>query len=378
MNTENSPPANRGLLEVERLYLNMGPQHPSTHGVLRIGLVIEGERIVDAEPDVGYLHRSIEKIAEKRTYLQFIPLTDRLDYVAAMSNNFAYVLAVESLLEIEVPRRAQYIRVIMAELQRIASHLVWMGAFTNDLGAATPLLYGFREREDILDLYEMTCGARLTYNYYRFGGVSRDIPTGFVPGAKKFISGFWKKVDEYEELLTENEIFLKRTKGVGVLSREDAISYAVSGPMLRASGVKWDLRKDRPYSVYPEFAFDVPTGETGDCWDRYKVRIEEMRQSRRILEQALDGIPEGEILPPKLPRTIRPKKGEAYGSVEAPRGELGFYVVSDGGTNPVRLKIRPPCFVNLGSLAAMVHNCLIADLVAILGSIDIVLGEVDR
>jgi NADH-quinone oxidoreductase subunit D len=363
--------------KTERLFINMGPQHPSTHGVLRLGLTIEGERVVDVFPDVGFLHRGIEKLAEKRTYVQFIPLTDRLDYLAAMSNNLAFVLAVESLLEVEVTRRASFIRVIVAELSRLASHLVWLGSFANDLGAITPLLYCFREREDILDALEVLCGARMTFNYVRFGGVARDATPEFVEKCRKFLDTFDKRVDEYEKLLTNNAIFVNRTKGVGILTREDAISYAASGPMLRGSAIKWDLRKDAPYLVYPEMDFMIPTGTVGDVWDRYLVRVIEMRQAARIIRQALDGLPEGDFKA-KLPRVLKPAKGEAYSRVEAPKGELGFYVISDGTTNPYRVKIRAPSFINLAAISAMTKGALIADLVAILGSIDIVLGEVDR
>ncbi len=364
-------------LKTETLFLNMGPQHPSTHGVLRLGLTIEGERVVDLFADVGFLHRGIEKLAENRTYVQFIPLTDRLDYLAAMGNNLAFVLAVEELLEVEVPRRADYLRVIAAELSRLASHLVWLGSFANDLGAATPLLYCFREREDILDAFEVLCGARMTFNYVRFGGVARDATPTFVEKCRKFLSTFDKRVDEYEELLTGNAIFLSRTKGIGILYPEDARSYAASGPVLRGSGINWDLRKNAPYSVYPEMDFLIPTGTVGDVWDRYMVRVIEMRQSARILRQALDGLPEGDFKA-KLPRVLKPAVGESYVRTEAPKGELGFYVVSDGTINPARVKIRSPSFINLGALATMSRGALVADLVAILGSIDIVLGEVDR
>ncbi len=364
-------------LKTDSLFINMGPQHPSTHGVLRLGLTIEGERVVNVFPDVGFLHRGIEKLTESRTYVQSIPLTDRLDYLAGMSNNLAFVLAVEQLLDVEVPRRAEFIRVIVAEMSRLASHLVWLGSFANDLGASTPLLYCFREREDILDALEILCGARMTFNYVRFGGVAKDATPAFIEKTRKFLSTFDKRVDEYEELLTKNAIFLNRTKGVGLLSREEAISYAVSGPMLRGSGVKWDLRKDAPYSVYPEMDFVIPTGEAGDVFDRYAVRVMEMRQAARIIRQALDGLPEGDFTA-KMPRVLKPRKGEAYSRVEAPKGELGFYVVSDGTANPYRVKIRAPSFINLAALPTMSNGALVADVVAILGSIDIVLGEIDR
>jgi len=364
-------------VKTEELYINVGPQHPSTHGVLRLGMVVEGERIVSVDPDVGYLHRGMEKMAEQRNYIQFQPFTDRLDYLASMSNNFAYALSVEKLLDVEIPRRAEYIRVIVAELNRITSHLVWLGAFANDLGAVTPLLYCFREREDVLDLFEMICGARLTYNYVRIGGVFRDLTPEFVDGARKFLSTFDAHVDEYETLLTENPIFLERTKGIGVLPPEAAINWGASGPMLRGSGIKWDLRKVDGYSVYPEFDFEIPVGKNFDCWDRYLVRVIEMRQSARIVRQALEGLPEGPFKA-KLPRTLKVPKGEAYGRVEAPKGELGFYVVSNGTDKPHRLKIRSPSFMNLALLPVMLEGALVADLIAVLGSIDIVLGEVDR
>jgi NADH-quinone oxidoreductase subunit D len=365
-------------VRTEELFLNVGPQHPSTHGVLRLGMVMEGERIVSVDPDIGFLHRGMEKISEIRSYIQFQPFTDRLDYMAAMSNNLAYALSVEKLLDVEIPRRAEYIRVIMVELNRIASHLVWLGAFANDLGAVTPLLYCFREREDILDLFELACGARLTYTYVRIGGVFRDITAEFVDGAYKFLATFEDRVDEYETLLTENPIFVERTRNIGNLSPEDAINWGASGPMIRGSGIEWDLRKVDGYSVYPEFNFEVPVGQTNfDCWDRYVVRMIEMRQSARIVRQALDGLPEGDCKA-KLPRTLKVPKGEAYGRIEAPKGELGFYIISNGTDKPYRLKIRSPSYMNLALLPIMLEGALFADLIAVLGSIDIVLGEVDR
>ncbi len=364
-------------LKTESLFINMGPQHPSTHGVLRLGLTIEGERVVHVFPDIGFLHRGIEKLGEKRTYLQFIPLTDRLDYFSSMANNFGFVLAVEKLLDVEVPRRAEYVRIIAAEMSRLANHLAWVGFFANDLGASTPLLYTFREREDVLDALEILCGARLTFNYMRFGGVARDVTPAFVEKCRKLLSILDKRVDEYEELLTNNAIFLSRTKDIGLLTPEDAVSYATSGPVIRGSGIKWDIRKDAPYSVYPEMDFIVPTGTVGDVWDRYMVRIIEIRQSARIIRQALDGLPEGDFLA-KTPRVLKPKKGEAYVRVEAPKGELGYYVISDGTTNPYRVKIRAPSFTNLAALPVMCKGALVADVVAIMGSLDFVLGDVDR
>ncbi len=365
------------LEHTKEIIMNMGPQHPSTHGVLRIKLWLDGETVVKSEPIIGYLHRGIEKLAEYRTYTQFMPITDRLDYVSAASNNLAWVQAVEKLMGIEVPRRADFIRVIITELMRIANHLVWLGTQANDIGAVTVLLYCFREREEILDIFEMFCGARLTLNAFRIGGLANDIPPGFKEKVKNFIERFPKYIDDYERLLSENRIWLQRTKNVGIITAEEAIDLGLSGPSLRASGVKWDIRKSNPYAVYDELEFDIPTGEVGDVYDRYKVRIEEMRQSVRIIKQALEMMPEGEIRA-KVPRIIKPPPGEVYHSIEAPKGELGFYIVSDGSTMPYRVKIRAPSFVNLQALSKMIEGHLVADIVAIIGSIDIVLGEVDR
>lgn len=362
---------------MEEMLVNMGPQHPSTHGVLRLLLKVDGEVVVKAVPYIGYLHRCFEKISENRTYPQILPYTDRLDYLASMTNNFGYVLTVERLMGVTVPERAEYIRIIAAELQRIASHLVWVGTFGLDLGNFTIFIYCFRERERILDLFEMICGARLTYSYYRIGGVADDIPAGFIEKTKDFCKYFKGVLSEYDKILTYNKIFQDRLKGIGILAKEDAIDYAASGPVLRGSGIKWDIRKNDPYSIYDRFEFDIPVGETGDCWDRYMVRMEEMRQSTRIIEQALDGIPAGEVMA-KVPRVIKPPAGEIYSRIEAPRGELGFYLVSDGSTKPYRLKVRAPSFVNLSAFPIMIPGWKIADVVAILGSVDIVLGEVDR
>lgn len=361
----------------EEYTLNMGPQHPSTHGVLRIILRMNGESVVNATPDLGYLHRGFEKIAENRTYLQFIPFTDRLDYLASMPYNQAYCMTVEKLLKVSAPPRAEYIRIIMSELNRIASHLVWFGPFALDLGAITPFLYAFRERERILDLFEMVCGQRLTYNYCRFGGVSKDLPDGFVDKAKEFCNYFKPKIDEYVNLLAKNVIFIERTKNVGILSKEKAISFGCTGPVLRGSGVKYDIRKDDSYSLYNEFEFDIPTGTVGDCYDRSMVRFEEMRQSVRIIEQALNKLVPGEIQS-KVAKVVKPDPGEVYSHIEAPRGELGFFIVSDGSTKPYRLKIRAPAFSNLSVLGELVKGYKIADVTAIFGSIDIVLGDVDR
>ena len=364
-------------IDTEEFIVNMGPQHPSTHGVCRLLLKMDGEVIVDVVPYVGYLHRSMEKVAENRTYLQYIPLTDRIDYVSAMFCNHVFCLAVEKLAQIQVPERAEYIRVIMDELNRIASHLIWLATFALDLGAITPFLYCFREREKVLDLLEMVCGQRMTFNYMRFGGVSRDLPDEFIPKAKEFIEYFKPRVDEYEYILTNNPIFLGRTKGVGILDKKTAIDYSVTGPNLRATGLKWDLRKEEPYSIYDRFEFDIPTGTNSDTWDRYMVRIQEMRQANRIVEQALESIPEGEIKT-KTPAVFRPPKGEVYARIESTRGEMGFYIVSDGSTKPYRLKMRTASFSNLAVLPEMSRGWKIADIVAIFASLDVIMPDVDR
>lgn len=390
------------MTRTETLMINMGPQHPSTHGVLRLVLELDGEVVVKVTPHIGYLHRGVEKLAENKTYHQCITLVDRLDYLAGMSNNLAYVLAVEKLLDIEVPKRAQYIRVIMAELQRIASHLIWLGTHGHDIGAMTPLFYALRERDEIMFLFEMVCGARLTPSYLRIGGLAFDLPDGFEAKAMEFVKTFPSRVAEYETLLTKNRIWIQRTKGVGILSREDAINLGVSGPVIRGSDVNWDIRKSTPYSGYENFDFIIPTGKNGDCYDRYLIRMEEMRQSAEIVRQALETLPKGEInahepkvvLPPKedvytdmaslihhfkiVSEGFTPPAGEVYTSIESPKGELGFYIVSDGTNKPYRLRIRPPSFINLEALPTMVEGRLIADVIAVIGSIDIVLGEVDR
>jgi len=341
-------------------------------------VTLDGEVIVDMEPVLGYLHRGIEKLAEGRTYTQNIPFTDRLDYLASMTNNLAYAMAVEKLAGIAVPERAEYLRVIMSELQRIASHLVGVGSFLNDCGAfMTPFLYMFREREKILDLFEMVCGQRLTYNYIRIGGVSYDIPEEFLPALDKFVREMPGFIDEYDQLLAENEILLARAKGVGILPKELAINTSASGPVLRASGVKWDIRKADPYSVYDRFEFDIPTGSTGDCYDRYRLRIQEMRQSVRIIKQAVEQLPQGEVLT-RVPLRLRPPAGEAYGHIEGPKGELGFYLVSDNSVTPYRFHVRAPTLINLTALRDMMIGWKVADAVIIFGSIDICLGEVDR
>ncbi|RMG60969.1 MAG: NADH-quinone oxidoreductase subunit D [Deltaproteobacteria bacterium] len=370
------------LPESDELLINMGPQHPSTHGVLRILLRTDGELVTGAKPDIGYLHRSLEKIAERVTYAQFMPFTDRLDYLAAANCNCAYAWAVEKLAGIEVPERAEYIRVIVCELNRIASHLIAFGAFTADMGAFTPFLYGIRERERINDLFEMICGNRLTYNYARIGGVSHDLPDGFLDELKDFLDYFEPKIDEYNQLISYNKIFVHRLANVAVVSKEDAIAYGLVGPNLRGSGVKWDLRKDEPYSVYDRFEFDVPVGfgekgTVGDAFDRYMVRIREMKESVKILRQAIEQIPDGPVMA-KVPRVFKPGPGEVYFRAENPRGELGFYIVSKGGTSPYRLKIRTGSFTALTIFDKVARGHLIADIIALIGSFDIVLPEIDR
>ncbi|MGH6913054.1 MAG: NADH-quinone oxidoreductase subunit D [Geminicoccales bacterium] len=356
----------------------MGPQHPSTHGVLRVVLRLDGERVVGADVVIGYLHRGIEKLCEHRDWTQIVLITDRMDYVAAASNNLGYVETVEKLMSLEVPPRARYIRTILAELQRIASHCLWLGTHAMDLGAMTVFLYAFRERELILDLFEEYCGARLTYNAMRIGGLPLDIPPGWDGKVRAFCDILDTKVNEYEELLTRNRIFLERTRNVGVIGGDEAIALGLSGPALRGSGVPRDVRKDEPYAAYGDFAFDVPIGMAGDTYDRYLVRVEEFRQSTRIIRQALDGLPEGPILG-KVPRLIKPPAGETYHAIESPKGEIGYFIVSDGKSNvPYRFRVRPPSFCNLQALPRLIQGHLVADVVALIGSIDIVLGEVDR
>jgi NADH:ubiquinone oxidoreductase subunit D len=373
------PPGTREVSREDNLItMNMGPQHPSTHGVFRLILTLDGETVVAARPVMGYLHRSVEKLCESRTYLQDVIFTDRLDYVAAMSTNLPYAMALEKLAGIEVPERAQYIRIIMVELMRIASHLVAIGTFAADAGTFfTPLLYTFREREMVYDIFEMCCGARMTVSYIRYGGVSRDVPQNGIEAIRRFVEIMPEKIDEYEGLLTDNEIFIARTRNVGILPPELAVAYSVTGPVLRASGIAYDVRRVEPYSIYDRFDFDVPVRYNGDAYDRYMIRVAEMRQSVRIVEQALRDLPEGEIKA-KLPRLFRPARGSAYARTESPKGELGFYVQADGKVEPYRLHIRPPSFVNLNALAPLLIGHKVADVVVILGSIDIVMGEVDR
>ena len=386
----------------EELLLNMGPQHPSTHGVLRVVLELDGERIVKATPDLGYLHRGVEKLSEGLAYMQIIPHTDRLDYICAMANNYAYVRAVEKLLGITIPERAEYIRTIVAEMQRIIGHLFWLGTQALDIGAMTVFFWTFREREILLDLFEKLCGARLTLNYYRIGGVDSDFTPELVQRLKTFLDTFPDKVREYDSLIASNRIWLGRTKKVAVISAEDAINFGCTGPVLRGSGVAYDIRKSEPYGAYDKVEWEVPLGKNGDTYDRYWVRMEEMRQSAWIIKQCLDQMPSGPIMadvpqyiPPPKPLVMRdmeslihhfiiftqgfkPPKGETYCATEAPKGELGFFIVSDGSSRPYRLKIRSPSFVHMGAFDHMARGYLISDIITIFGTYDIVMGECDR
>jgi NADH-quinone oxidoreductase subunit D len=388
----------------EIMTVNMGPQHPSTHGVLQVVLELDGETVVKATPHIGFLHRGTEKLSENRTYHQIIPLTDRLDYLAPMHNNLGYVLAVEKLFGITdlIPERAQVIRVMLAELTRIKSHLVWIACHALDIGAMTVFIYAFREREHIMDMYEKISGARMTSNYFRVGGLSADLPDGFEKDMRDFIDMMPGHVDTYEGLLTGNKIWQKRIMGVGEISAEDAIDIGLTGPSLRGSGVDWDLRRDNPYSGYENYDFKVHVDDGCDTWARYKMRLLEMRESCKIIRQALDKLKPGPILadcpkiclPPKqntvntieglihhfkiISEGPKPEVGEIYQGVENPKGEVGFYLISDGSPNPYRMKIRPASFVNLQALPQMVEGRLIADVVAVIGTLDIVLGEIDR
>ncbi|MBT1074124.1 NADH dehydrogenase (quinone) subunit D [Geobacter grbiciae] len=390
------------MASTEIMTVNMGPQHPSTHGVLRLVVELDGEIIQKITPHIGYLHRGVEKLSEHRTYHQTIPLTDRLDYLAPMHNNLGYVLAVEKLLGIEVPERAQTIRVILAELTRLKSHLVWIACHALDIGAMTVFIYAFREREMVMSLYEKISGARMTSSYFRVGGLSSDVYDAFEKDVREIIDTFPGHFDTYEGLLTKNTIWLNRTVGNGVISAEDAIDYGITGPALRGSGVDWDLRRDNPYSGYEKYQFKVPVGEKCDTFDRYKVRLVEMREAVNIIRQALDSLKPGPVLADAPQATYPPKEnvyntieglihhfkiasegfpvpeGEVYQGVENPKGELGYYIVSDGGNKPYRMRIRPPSFVNLGAIEKMAKGSMIADLVAVIGTLDIVLGEIDR
>jgi NADH-quinone oxidoreductase subunit C/D len=369
-----------GIPNTDRMIISFGPQHPSTHGVFRMVVSLEGETIVALDPVFGYLHRNHEKIGERCTYIQIFPYTDRLDYICSMSNNLGYALAVEKLMGVKVPERAEYIRVIMAEFTRIVNHMMAIGTYLNDIGAFfTPILYAFEERELILDLFEMTAGSRMMCNYMRFGGVARDLPPEFLPLARDLVDNrLPRSIDEIDHFLTKNEILVARSKGIGRLSAQQAIDYSTSGPVLRGSGIRYDVRRAEPYSIYDRFEFDVPVGTNGDTLDRYLVRLEEMRQSIRILKQALAQIPEGDVLAGKKMWQVRVPKGEAYARIEAPKGELGFWIVSDGSANPYRYHVRSPSFINLTALEAMCQGYKVADLIAIFGSIDINMGECDR
>lgn len=369
-------------LRTDELLLNMGPQHPSTHGVLRVVVTTDGEIVKDARPEIGYLHRCFEKHAENSEYIAVSPYVDRLDYLASMNNSMGYAIAVESLLGIEVPRRAEFIRVIISELQRIASHLMSYGTYGLDMGAFTAFMYGFRDREMILDIFEKISGARLLYNYMWIGGTYRDITPEIIKQIKDFLIYFKPKVEEYNNLVTYNKIFLERTRNIGVIDLKMCHSYGLTGVMLRGAGLKWDLRKDHPYSIYKEVEFDVPVGTgqmgtLGDCWDRHIVRMNEMIQSIRIIEQLIDEIPEGPHRA-KVGKVIKPPAGEVYSRTECPRGELGFYLISDGSGKPYRVRCKSPCFMNISTLNELSQGVMVADLIATIGSLDIVLGEVDR
>jgi NADH-quinone oxidoreductase subunit D len=392
---------NAGIGE-HSMVLNMGPQHPSTHGVLRLVLEIDGEAIISLAPDIGYLHTGIEKTCEAKFYQQVVPLTDRIDYLCPMTNNLAYCLAVEKLLGLEIPERAQYLRVLLNELTRIQSHLVWLGTHAMDIGALTVFLYCFREREELLRIFERVSGQRMMTSYFRIGGLSLEPPIGLLDEIQKFLNIMPEKIQEYENLLTGNPIWMGRLKGVGYLSAADAIALGVTGPPLRASGVDWDLRRDMPYSGYEKFKFAVPVSTDGDVWARYVVRIQEMRESVKICQQALDGMPTGRIVA-DAPKIVLPDReqmktqmeslihhfkivtegfavpaGEVFQAVESPRGEMGYYVVSDGTAKPYRVHMRNPSFATLQALETMCKGRLLADVVAVIGSIDIVLGEIDR
>jgi NADH-quinone oxidoreductase subunit D len=385
-----------------RMTLNMGPQHPSTHGVLRLELQLDGETIVGCQPDIGYLHTGIEKEFEVKTYQQAVTLTDRIDYLAPMSNNLCYSLAVEKLLGLEIPPKAQWLRVMLVELTRLNSHLVWLGTHAIDIGAMSVFLYCFREREEILRIFEMFSGQRMMTSYIRIGGLALEPPRGWQNRVKKFIDVFPSRVDEYESLLTSNRIWIGRTRGVGFISVEDMLDLGVTGPMLRAAGIAWDARKNQPYSSYEKFDFEVPIRTENDVYARYQVRVEEMRQSARIIKQALEGMPEGPwkaedphvVLPDRekmktqmealiyhfkiVTEGFRVPEGEVYQTIESPRGEVGYYVVSDGSAHPYRVHVRGPSFGNLQAVPRLVQGTLIADVIASIGSMDFVLGDTDR
>ncbi|MEK7712912.1 MAG: NADH dehydrogenase (quinone) subunit D [Nitrospirota bacterium] len=388
--------------ETRELTISMGPQHPATHGVLRLVLTLDGETVIKCTPHVGYLHRGIEKLGENRTYLSALPLTDRLDYISSMNNNVGYVNAVEKLFGIEAPERAKFIRTMVAEMGRISSHIVWLGTHVLDIGATTPFLYAFRERERILDLFETLCGARLTVSYPRIGGVRNDISQEFLDELYEFVLEFPDRMDDYETLVTENRVWKKRTVGIGVISAEEAVNWGLTGGMLRGSGVNYDVRKHAPYDAYDRVEFDVPLGENGDCYDRYLVRIGEMKQANRIIKQCIEKLPTGPVMADSPKFTLPPKdmvlkdmehlihqfvlitkgpvapEGEIYSATEVPKGELGFYFVSDGAGKPYRMRVRAPSFVHASILPKLCEGGFVADVIANIGSIDIVLGECDR
>ena len=372
-----SPNADKPM-KSDSMFINLGPQHPSTHGVLRVGLTIEGEKITKAVPDIGYLHRGTSKLAEVRSYHHCVVLTDRWDYVAAMPNNLVFCLAAEKLMGVKATPRANALHVLMCELNRIASHLLFFGTYGIDIGAFTPFLYAFREREMVLDLFEMACGARLTYNYIRLGGVMVDVTPEWLAKTKEFIEYFKPRLDEYDTLLTYNPIFMARTEKVGIFTKEEAINWSLSGPNLRGSGVNYDVRKTDPYSGYEEYQFEVPLGKTGSCWDRYFCRVQEMRQSVKICEQVLAKLPEGPFMATGIAKVPKPAAGEAYAHVEGARGDLGIFLAADGQASPYRMHVRAPSFLNLAILQEKLVGEKVSDVIAILGSIDIVLGEVDR
>jgi NADH-quinone oxidoreductase subunit D len=368
----------RKTLTDDSFYLNLGPQHPSTHGVLHLLLRLDGERIMECKPLLGYSHRAHEHMAQNRAYLQFMPNTSRMDYLGALTYNHAYCLALEKACGIQAPERAEYIRVICAELNRISSHLLWFGAYLMDLGAFTPFLYAFDDREDILAILNEVTGSRLTYSYCRFGGVARDLNAPFLEGLRAFIPKMRTRLKDYRTLVTKNVIFINRTKGIGVISQDTAKDFALTGPNLRASGVPYDIRRAEPYSLYQEFDFEIPTASEGDCYARYLVRMAEMEQSLRIVEQALDRLPEGPVKAKGVPHWLEPPAGDYHFSYESPRGHLGIYFVSDGGRIPYRMKWRTPSFSNLSILGHLLPGTLLADTIAILGSIDVVIPEIDR
>lgn len=363
----------------EKIYtLNLGPQHPSTHGVLRVLLEMDGEFITKAEPVIGYGHRGHEHMAENRNYTQFLPNLARVDYLHALAYNQCYCMAVEKLLDLKVPERAEYIRVITCELNRITSHLLWFGAYLMDLGAFTPFLYCFDDREQLLDLLDGLTGSRLTYCFFRFGGAPVDIDDDFVAGCRAFVSRLRSRWDDYNNLVTKNVIFIHRTRDVGIITRDQCIKYGITGPNLRGSGIPYDIRKSEPYSAYPEFDFEIPIGANGDIYDRYIVRLAEMEQSLRIIEQACNKLPDGPIMAEKVPKRIKPPVGEVYQAVETARGEFGMYIVSQGDVKPYRIKLRTPSFANMSIFPELAQDNLVADMVANLGSIDVVIPEIDR